>query len=387
MKESKSVNEEPKVENENTVHTEKLSTVPGHMNPEETSEYRTIDERRMEVEVKDIIHFEDIPDFYNETHADHPIVGKTPDGYFCLDGWNLVQEAVKNKLEKIICKLYEMEKHSDTELALRKMEMRNKTEGGKAIYPETLRALSCIENKLKAENPDLEGFYHGGCRRGLDLKKSKSISMLISKRTGVSVNTIRKQLGHARHINPETFELLVNEYMKVEKQELSKYKPGRGFFENIRNSKKNLIEMMQGKNESDENITIVVSEFVAKCWSEYKVAGEISKCKIPSKNEESDNTGSSGTTEPDNIDSPEPESTVETDNILETETGPEDTVPITFDVVKRNIANSVQSIVSSIDMDKPTQELVNSVRAEIERLTDLSLQLESLIPNEDGEEK
>jgi hypothetical protein len=72
--------------------------------------------------IDSIQHFNLIPDFVIPTVAAQPIIIRTTEGNFCIEGWELVEAARAEGKTSILCEMDELDSHSDEELCLRKDE-------------------------------------------------------------------------------------------------------------------------------------------------------------------------------------------------------------------------------------------------------------------------
>ena len=226
------------------------------------SEYRSLCWMTRKVEISKLRHFELIPDYIMSTSADNPIVVKTEKGFFCIDGWNLVEVAKKNGIDSIMADIDLMKEHSDNELCLRKIVARTKsrpsTLGGKATYMELCRNTRDMFVKLLKSNEDLRVFSHGG-NRLLDFCSNPKLDVkyILSLRQGKDKNTINDHLRHSLYLLPEIIQFF-NE-KKVKKD----------FFNKVQGKKDDVIVRMKEDGRSYEEIAKQVSEMMQAEYDMY----------------------------------------------------------------------------------------------------------------------
>jgi len=132
------------MKDEEKVSTEKTDFQASHgrldtTESEEHCPHETLDERFEELDVEAIQPFGLIPNYVIPSDLKYPVVAKTPLNYFCLDGWNLIEGAKANGKITLKCFIEEIEEHSNEELAIRKVSLREKPRGGISSYAETIR--------------------------------------------------------------------------------------------------------------------------------------------------------------------------------------------------------------------------------------------------------
>ena len=101
--------------------------------------FKTTREDIAEIPVKSIQQCPLIPDYKDPTESTLPIVVHTPEAFFCIDGWNLIEQARAAGQSTVRCHVFQIQEHSDTELALRKVAVRTKPVGGTCCYAELVR--------------------------------------------------------------------------------------------------------------------------------------------------------------------------------------------------------------------------------------------------------
>jgi hypothetical protein len=250
------------MKDEEKVSTEKTDHQPSQGRLDRTEEHctlETVDERFEELDVEAIQPFGLIPNYVIPSDLKYPVVAKTPLNYFCLDGWNLIEGAKANGKITLKCFIEEIEEHSNEELAIRKVSLREKPRGGISGYAETIRNTTCLRNILTASNLDLKVFQHGGARKGEAFTSSRqeNITKVLSFRLRKSESTINQYFSHARFLNDETLTFLVEK--EVDKD----------FFEVAQTNKRWMITNLQSQKVSDEEITLQISESMVEWFNEY----------------------------------------------------------------------------------------------------------------------
>jgi hypothetical protein len=245
-----------------TLNTE--SVEQGQVSPRDSQKdvnplkYAMLGYKTAKVKVEDIQHFELIPDYATPTAATIPIVVVSPDGVFCLDGWDMVAEAKKKNRKSIPCEVEIMAEYSDQELCLRKTAIRTITRGGHAAYIELCRDSAITFELLKASREDLMFFSHGGRRVKDDLKDNKIDAMhILAVRLGRDRDTIGKHLSHVEWLSPAAMQVLIEQ------------NAGKRFFEKAKTKKENLLRELEADGKSSEEIIEQVSTLMLDEWKKF----------------------------------------------------------------------------------------------------------------------
>lgn len=225
----------------------------------EPSPYETVDEKFEQVAIETIQAVGLIPNYRRSTDLKYPILAKTPLGYFCLEGWNLIEEAKKIRKVTLKCFVEEIEEHSTEELALRKVILRERPRGGFSSYGESVRNVTYLRDILTASDLDLRVFQHGGARKGEAFTGSRqeNITKVLSFRLGKSESTIVKYLNHGFLLTDETLNFL------AEKE------ADKDFFEAVQANKRWTMTNLRSQEVSDEEITLQISESMLGWFQEY----------------------------------------------------------------------------------------------------------------------
>ena len=212
------------------------------------------------LELANIAHFSDIPDFIKTTRSPYPIIVKTPSSIQCVDGWNLIEEAKQRNETDIFCEIFHILSDSEIEIAIWKASVRTKSLAGRCIYAEevrnTCRLFSMLSESM--ENPMI--FSHGGARRGDEYidRPENNIRLVLADRLDRKPNTISKCLQHGNSLNDETLQRLINDNVK------------KGFFEAIQKEKQSLIDELESQQKDHDEIVDAVSARVLSLLEDFQ---------------------------------------------------------------------------------------------------------------------
>lgn len=257
----------------------------GLIKPETPSPLETLDERLEDLATDLIRHFTTIPDYKRLSDSKHPIVVKST-AYFCIDGWNLIENAKVAGKDAVTCVVEYLGGVSECEeeLAIRKVALRVRPRGGVGSYAEIIRNVKSLEEILLASNKDLRIFHHGGIRRGETFtnNKQENVSKVLAARLGKSVKTIDQILNHARFLDQETLSFLADKEV------------GKDFFEEAQKNKRWKITNLTSTRASDQEIKSQISTDMVSWYEEYVNRKEINPIwdtqKTDTKKENIDNT-------------------------------------------------------------------------------------------------
>jgi hypothetical protein len=202
------------------------------------------------VGIPQIQRFTLIPDFRTRTAAPHPIVISTPTkGFFCIDGWEMVEEAREQNHSSIVCETYHARSDSKTEIALHKAAMRSKPQGGTCSHAEMVGITVLLFGMLMESGENLEVFSHGGARRGTGFTKAREEDAIIilAERLGKSRKTILKNLQHGEYLNEQALNAVVEADVP------------KGIFEAVQSQKQRQVGELIAAQKTPEEITEAVS--------------------------------------------------------------------------------------------------------------------------------
>jgi len=179
--------------------------------PEVTNTFETVALAIQEVPIREINRFDGIQDYRKPTLAERPIVGQTPRGYSCIDGWDMVEAAASDGQETISCEVEVMAQYSDVEISIRKATSRIATRGGQALYPEIIRNVCLCDEQLRASDSDLRSFGRGGRRFGDGFADDleKDIVHTLSFRFKRDRDTITTYRQHGKYLSDATLQTFV----------------------------------------------------------------------------------------------------------------------------------------------------------------------------------
>jgi len=184
---------------------------PGVLNDEQIGRFKTLSEDIVELPIESIKPYSLIPDYRDPTESTLPVIIQTPEGYHCIDGWNLIVQAKAASETNIRCYVATIEDHSDIELAIRKTSIRTKPQGGTGSFSELVRNTRLLRNLIieTTENPIV--FSHGGSRRGANFTNNTEDDLceMLAERLGKHRTTINHYFNFGRYLNDATLATFV----------------------------------------------------------------------------------------------------------------------------------------------------------------------------------
>jgi len=236
------------------------------------------------LEITNIKHFNGIPFYLDKTESIYPVVMKTPEGYFLVDGHELLEEAWEEGKEVVRCFVYSFDEHSDVEISLFILGMRTKPLGGSARYAEVIRNVRICKNQLAETNGNLIRHTQGGRRRGQafnEADKSGTINSILIASTGRGRSSVGDYLAHSDFIDDNTLNLLARgiegDSNNGNDVVLSVADRGatKAFFRNIHTKKRSSVMNLQGKNVDDQEIVAIISGKVLAAFREDKTGKKV----------------------------------------------------------------------------------------------------------------
>ncbi len=191
----------------------------------------------------------EIADYKDATEASMPLVTRTPDGNYLMDGKDLVNLARAAGETSIFCKVDTVAEHNLINLCLGKAGARSQTRGGRPRYAELVRNAYKLETQILQENPDLKTLAHGGRRTGEAFigDSANDVRIVLVERLSKSKNTINTYISHAKYISDHIMSLLIQGDRDKK------------FFEKFGHLKTKLIERLQEQSKTPDEITTEVS--------------------------------------------------------------------------------------------------------------------------------
>ena len=238
---------------------------PGALNETSAGQFRTIDENIVELPIQSIQPCPHIPDYRDPTDSILPIVVLSPAGCHCIDGGNLVEQARSEGRSHIRCRVFQVEHHSETELAIRKVAIRTKPQGGSCSYAELVRNTRMLMQIITdaRENPVV--FSHGGTRRGTGYSNNREddIREIMAERLGKSRTTINTYINHGRHLNDQAFDALIEAGA------------GKEYFEKAQSNKRIWVKNFESENTDQEDVITTISGKMLDWHREFCDTGKI----------------------------------------------------------------------------------------------------------------
>ena len=222
---------------------------PGVLNDLQPGQFVTTSEEIAELPIESIQPCRNIPDYRDLTESPLPIVIQSPDACHCIDGWNLVERAQSEGSSTIRCLVFSIERHSENELAIRKVAIRTKPVGGTCSYAELVRNICRLFIILYESADDPVVYSHGGNRRSADFagKRENNIRSVLSERLGKSQTTINKYLQHGEHVSDDVFNRLIDANAP------------KGFFEATQKEKQRYASELESRQSASDEIIRHVS--------------------------------------------------------------------------------------------------------------------------------
>jgi len=210
--------------------------------------------------IDEIRYYDGIPDYVKPADVERPIVVSTPEGYFCLEAWDLVEAARAAGKSSILCDVDHIAEHSDIELGIRKSASRDKTLGGDAAYMERSRNCNYLYEMLLSSNSNLRVFSHGGRRRGegfVNNREEDAIHVLTLRLGKKNRDTVNAYRHHIKHLSDDAIRFF------IENNATKK------FFEDAQRKKKSFLRMLEEKRLDSIEMTEQVSAFMMDLFAEY----------------------------------------------------------------------------------------------------------------------
>lgn len=229
-----------------------------------------------DIEIATIKEYHGVPAYLDKTESLYPVIVKTPEGNFLVDGHELLEEAWDAGKDNIKCFVYSMDEHNDAEIALFILEIRTKPQGGSARYAEIIRNVRTCKNKLEQSNDNLIRHSQGGRRRGQafnEADKSGNIKIILMASTGRGRSSVGDYLAYSDFIDDNTLSLLA-EGIKEKSPEnngnivVADCGATKSFFKSIHKKKMASAMMLQAEKVDDQEIIATISAKVLAAFKE-----------------------------------------------------------------------------------------------------------------------
>ncbi len=223
-------------------------------NPDPSERFKVVERAIAPLAPEILQDIQGIDDYMDSTESSMPIIAQTPEGFFILDGKDMIESARTAGKTSIFCEIDRIAEHNLTDLFARKAGIRSQTRGGRARYAELARNAAKLEAKLLQEN-DLVSFRHGGRRIGESFvgDSEKDVRTVLVERLSKSRNTINNYIAHTRYVSDDAMSQLV----RINKE--------KDFFEKFGKLKVQFVERLQEQRKTPGEITTEVSTLILQC--------------------------------------------------------------------------------------------------------------------------
>ena len=216
--------------------------------------------------VADIIHFEPATDYITPTQLPCSYIIVTPMGKFCVDGYNLVEDAKEKGSEKIAVLAEFWDKHSVYNIALKKFKLRKSNNKELIYYIETMKHIANLKRKRLNENENLIQFGIGGARKNID--SNAKLNTLLSAEMELSLETIGKYLADIKYLSDKAIDTLI-QYQKQPQETVGLY-PNKDYFEVIRPKKVRVLMEYESEESDDAAIEKKISDAILAAYEKYR---------------------------------------------------------------------------------------------------------------------
>jgi hypothetical protein len=209
------------------------------------------------VQIQQILQVHLIRNYSEPTSSPVPLLVRNRRGYFCIDGWNLIEQARRDGLDSIGCRVQYLADASDIELAILKVAVRSGNRRGKASYAEEIANVKNLKHILMEaiENPVI--YAHGGLRTsdGTGGNRSDDVVRVIANRLGKDRSTITDCLNKSAYLTDGLLVRLVADNTK------------KRFFESLSRYRRRIITTIKSQrgidpHEIEESVSSALTEMV-----------------------------------------------------------------------------------------------------------------------------
>ena len=200
------------------------------------------------------------PGFRAADHLPYPAIARLGDDWLCIDGPELVTQAIASGASQIRCRVFHLSQPDLIEVAILKAAIRVVPAGGPCLYPEIVRNTRRLFALLMASPQPPVVFAHGGDRHGESFtsNKEEDVRTLLGSRLGKKRSTISNYLVHGEYLTDEAFAILVARSL------------GKGFFEKAQVPKRILVKNLKSEGRSDPEVTQTVSAQIIVWAADYQ---------------------------------------------------------------------------------------------------------------------
>lgn len=339
----------------------------------EPSKFRNIGWTTEEVAIDQINRLDLLPDYIQPMEADRPSVARTPRGYYCLDGWDLIELAQSSAAASVLVDVDNMAEHSDVELCIRKMALRLKTRGDAAYMEIARNSRDVYQMLLSTDERDLIVFSHGGRRdhEALSGNREDDAVEILARRIRKDRDTVLKHMLHCKYLSADAILYFVEK------------RAGKKFFETIQVKRRILEKELTGSRKSCLEITAEISSFMLAEFEKHiapKTVGNrqpvVSVIQPPVASTTESNPPDDDDLD-DNRDLECNQEDVE-DTPNPTNINDPDKQPATVEEIKNRALDLVNRIANDLSKDITLDEFESRLRQEILTMTNLLAAINSL---------
>ena len=220
--------------------------------------------------------FTGIPDFAQPTTSPYPAIARLGDDWLCIDGPELVTQAIASGASRIRCRVFHLSQPDLIEVAILKAAIRVVPAGGPCLDPEIVRNTHQLFALLMASPQPPVAFAHGGARQGESFtsNKEEDVRTLLGSRLGKKRSTISNYLVHGEYLNDEALAFIITRSL------------GKDFFEKVQTAKRILVKNLKSDGRSDPEVTFAVSEQIARWAADYQEGRPLRDSEPPEEPEQ-----------------------------------------------------------------------------------------------------
>jgi hypothetical protein len=214
----------------------------------------------MPVPLNEILEITTVRNYATPSTSERPIVWRTRDHFFGLDG-SEKRDAARLLGETFIdCRVHFVANATAEDLAFAKAAVRMKPEGGPASHAEIVAANASVAGIYTFNRPTMFTNHHGGLRiPGRHNSEAKdNLVNALSKGLGKDRKTILRYLNHSAYLENDILGALADACVV------------KGFFEEIHKAKIAIINYLTGRNLEPTQIASQVSEAVRAIFDDYQ---------------------------------------------------------------------------------------------------------------------
>ncbi len=333
---------------------------PGVLSREsEPSKFRNIGWTTEELAIDQINRLDLLPDYVQPMEADRPIVARTPNGFYCIDGWDVIALARSSAATSVLVDVDNMAEHSDLELCIRKMAIRLKTRGDAAYMEIARNSRDVYQMLLSTNESDLKVFSHGGRRdhEALIGNREDDAVEIIARRIRKDRDTILKHLLHCKNLSDDAILYFIEK------------RAGKKFFETIQVKRRKLEKELTGSRKSSFEKTAEISSFMIAEFEKFiapktvgngQQAPSVTPPPVASPTESNPSDDDDLDDQEDIEDAPSP---------TNSDDPPEQ--PVTFASIKSRALELAQRIAEDLSKDVTLDDVERRLQQEIVTMTNL----------------